>query len=66
MIYLFEGNHAMIYGFDYLRDVLDVRHRIPLFDDLEFRQIGLDEVRHADLMDVVGVVRHVKQLLPPL
>ena len=55
----------MIYGFGYLRDVLDVRHRIPLSDDLEFRQIGLDEVRHADSIDVVGVVGHVQQLLPP-
>jgi len=56
----------MIYGFGYLRDLLDVRHRIPLFDDLAFRQIGLDEVRHPDLMDVVELERHAKQLLPPL
>jgi len=38
----------MIYGFDCLRDGVVVRHRVPLFDDLGFRQIGLDEVRHAD------------------
>jgi len=46
-IYLFGGNHAMIYDSDYSGPVV-VQHRVPLFDDLECRQIGLDEVRHAD------------------
>jgi hypothetical protein len=57
----------MIYGSEYLRDLggAGVRHRVPLSDDLEFRQIGLDEVRLVDLTDVVELERHVKQLLPP-
>jgi hypothetical protein len=62
-IYLFEGNHAMIYGSGCWKGECRVPHVCDL--ELEFRQIGLDEVRHADLTDVVGVEGHVKQLLPP-
>jgi hypothetical protein len=64
VIYLFEGNHAMIYGSGYLKGECRVPHVCDL--EFEFRQTGLDEVRRVDLKDVVGVEGHVKQLLPPL
>ena len=52
----------MIYGSGYLKGECRVPHVCDL--EVEFRQTGLDEVRHADLEDVVGVEGHVKQLLP--
>jgi hypothetical protein len=64
VIYLFEGNHAMIYGSGYLKGECRVPHVCDL--EFEFRQTGLDEVHHVDLTDVVELERHVKQLLPPL
>jgi hypothetical protein len=52
----------MIYGFGCWRGECRVPHVCDL--EVEFRQIGLDEVRRVDLKDVVGVEGHVKQLPP--
>lgn len=48
---------------DGVDDGVDVLRRIPPFDDLGLRQIGLDEVRPVDSVDLeVESDRHVKQL----